>query len=156
MIGLVETLSLRGAGRLDDIDRIEEEHPNAHGVMLRRVVLKNGASFDTFAHEGSALMARPVQLLAAQPDASIIWHYTDEAGSHLEREPLIAWALCLDGEIRAVSPSGVKNPSKSEVFVEMPGKRIHSVGEHGDIAWFDDAAAMLEHFRAKASGKEAA
>lgn len=148
-----------GAVRLDEIEFFGPDIGAAGKPTVRRAHLRDGKTFDTLSHDFDRIMLAPQQLIQAQPGISLVRVYVGEGQpGEILREPVIAWALCTDGEIRAVSPNGVNGGAGREAdsFVEMPDGAIHAVGEWSDIAWFTDAAAMLEHFGARAARTAAA
>ena len=128
-----------GAIPIGDIVRIDDERRNEHGVMLRRVRMRDGTSFDTFATENRGLLQRPVQLVPAQPGTSVVRAYVREEPPEILRTPVIAWALCLDGEVRAVTPNGVNDGLEQDTYVELPTGQIEAVGEWCDPCGFRDA-----------------
>jgi hypothetical protein len=149
MLGFVETLDSRGAVRIDDIERIGSEVPNAHDVMLRKVHMRDGRSFDTFSHENGGLLTRPTQIIPALPGTSIISVWLEDPASVIMRTSVIAWALCLDGEVRPVTPGGVWTGIHRTTHVELPDGSIEGVSDWAEPAAFKDAADMVAHFEAE-------
>lgn len=150
MIGFFQPLGAHGAVSLADIRALGDEEANEHGVMLRTVYLKNpDRKVQTFAHEWHALLERPVQIIPALGGTSIVSWDVSLTPPELWRTPVIAWALCLDGEVRPVTPGGVNDAVHGPTYVEMPGGKIEAVGEWGDPPGFDDAATLIKHFTAQ-------
>jgi hypothetical protein len=149
MLGFVETLCSRGAVRLDDIERVAEERPNEHGVMLRKVHMRGGQIFDTFSHENGGLLTRPVQIIPANPGTSIIRIYLDDGEPETLRSAVIAWGLCLDGEVRPIAPGGVCDGLHRDTHVELPDGSIEGVTEWSEPAGFKNAESMLAYYVAE-------
>ena len=106
----------------------------AKGAAYQLIHLRGGddASVRAYPAEVEALMKRPAQLLPAEPGSKLLYVGFDEDSPWVMRTPLIAWALCLDGFIRPVSPAGVDDGDLSPEygwFVEFPSGGIHTVGE---------------------------
>lgn len=118
---------------------------NEHGTEMADLKLIDGSTvkgvmtWDDFS-------ATPVQLIPAAPDTSLLHAWTDgsdPAGWELGRTPLIGWALCMDGNIRPVTPSGVNDgcgePQDIGNYVELPSGQVVSTSPWAGRAGFDDA-----------------
>lgn len=156
MIGFYERLN--DVIRINDIVRIGPERDNGHGVKVRDCTLADERSKVLFKFEADEILRRPVQLIPAQPGTQICRaDPTSPSGPTVYRDQLIAWALCLDGEIRVVTPAGVNDgcgEPQEGIHVEMPDGKIVGVGEYTDPCAFDDADAMLRHFVRRAKGED--
>lgn len=75
----------------------------------------------------------------------------------LSREPIIAWALCVDGEMRPATPQGVWDGMGWEhdpgPYVEMPDGRVINTWRHGDYASFASVDEMVRQYL-KDAGKD--
>lgn len=133
---------------LSDIEAINERHASADWPNQDRYIkMRGGETFLASEHSVAALLRRPTQLVPAQPGVCLIRMGFDDGQEWEDREPLIAWAICLDGEVRPVVPHGIYNDANRAVFVEMPDGTIFGVGSDADPYKYADAAEMREHFR---------
>lgn len=146
MIGLFQGRHFDRWRRLADIERLGERPP-VEGERDRYFAkMRDGEMLEMFDYERDALLRRPVQLIPAEPGASIIRVSSKADDPWVYREPVIAWALCYDGGIRPVAPNGIPDDTKQVAYVEMPGGRIQAIGEWGDPCAFDTVDDMCQHF----------
>lgn len=80
-----------------------------------------------------ALMRRPVQIMPVDPAYILVRFGCDSSGPWHFRDPILAWALCYDGEIRPVTRDGVDGgiPFDEPVYVQMPDGTMEG-GPHCD------------------------
>lgn len=113
-----------------------------------RLLMKDdeyGTEITPFTH--SRIMAHPVQLLPAQPGIMALTACIEDGDAEVLKTPVIAWALCFDGSIRAVTPMGVDDGHMWRHgcgYVEMPSGGVHAVGDL-DYLGFDSVDAYLKH-----------
>ena len=145
MIGFFYTGS--GFSSLATIAKAKEREPY-HEVIL---TMTDGSTVST-AGEMQQFMHRPVQIIPAEPGWSVIDAWTESGRLVSIRVPLIAWALCADGEIRAVTPTGVSDGraggwDSPPIHVETPAGLILAVGLDVEPSSFDtieDLAAATD------------
>lgn len=92
--GAVAPLSAIAAARDDD----------ATGEI---VVTKQDGSVQRWPGSLDRLLSRAVQLIPAEPGWNLVVAWMENNIAHVRRTPVIAWALCGDGEIRPVTPGGI-------------------------------------------------
>ena len=149
MIGLINTGWAGAMVPLDAITRVSNDWKNDHRVKMRTVELNDGRKFDLTDTQADALQGRAVQIIPALPGVSLLSAdlapTLDE--SCILAEPVIAWALCVDGDIRPVTPAGVLGGRSiwDDHYVQMAGG-IQAVGDLTDPFCFSDRAEMLQHF----------
>jgi hypothetical protein len=153
VIGLVE--SCGDVCTLTDIKSVQHiyERPRqAEHYLLQ--LHSGGEPLKLFAFDYAALEARPVQLMPVEPGTRVITVY----GGHAENEkpivdkaPIIAWALCIDGQVRPVTPAGVSrgfNPASSgnwyPEYLELPNGAIHQFGYDAEPEDFMSVAMVIE------------
>ena len=148
MLGFVRSGSYDRFVRINDIERLGVR-PAVEGERQRYFMrLQGGDAFDLNEIERDELLRRPVQIIPAEPGVSILRMGVDKGELWEVREALIAWALCLDGEVRPVAPNGIPNDTQEAVYVEMPSGKIEGVGEWADPCCFSDVEAMRAYHRA--------
>ncbi len=143
MTGLVDLVFPDGVIALSSIVKIGEprEVRRSWGSSrVRDVSCADGSTHSLGVPFVDGLLRRPMQLMPAEPGtfALHVWGTADDGG--VNRTPVIAWALCVDGEVRPVTPQGVNNGGMmrdGEGYVLMPNGSVQSVGEHADEVWFD-------------------
>lgn len=112
--------------------------------------LFDSASIEVEAYEVDLLLKRPVQLLPAEAGIQLLaFDVRDVENPFVGRTPLIAWALCVDGETRPVTPAGVDDGGDEPNdgwYVEMPDKRVFCTNAFSGIGVFDNAGQALAHF----------
>lgn len=144
MIGLHQTMSVPYAFALADIVSIGDPVvPDEGKAAICALKLAGDRTARLFDFEVSDLMQRPVQLLPAEPGTCRVYGEIEERPMTWD-EPVIAWALCVDGQIRIVTPNGVVTDKRGDVFIEMPGGSIQGVGEWNEEPSFDNRAAYVE------------
>jgi hypothetical protein len=117
------------------------EHDTYHLMQLRG----DRQTVEMYENEVRSLMSRPAQLLPAQSGSMLLYVSADREGAFVTRTPLIAWALCLDGLIRPVTPSGVDDGDMHPPygwFVEIGGV-ITPCSDTGYENEFADEDALL-------------
>lgn len=133
---------------INEITRIGGAVTNSQGTH-RPLSCGNGNSAQVGNHMVEQLLLRPVQLIPAVPGTNWCTAWTigdDPAEWGIMRSPVIAWALCADGVVRAVTPAGVNDGRTDrfiEVYVEMPDGSIHGDRDQ-DAPYFRNADAMLD------------
>lgn len=145
MSGFIENYGVDGrpAIAIAEIERIGPPRPRQEPYCaVRTATLRSGAAYELNDFEVDQLMRRAVQLLPAAPDTwllSVDIHREEgDAYGETFRAPVIAWALCVDGEIRAVTPNGVNDGRGDHVegsgghHVLMPDGTVQGVGEHAE------------------------
>ena len=63
------------------------------------------------------------------------------------KTPVIGWALCVDGNVRPVTPQGVNDGQTDRdvtVFVEMPDGSVQATDCWGDVAFYNDLEAYRQ------------
>lgn len=116
-------------------------------AIMRRLKMKGEDDWtDLLKYQADGILQTPVQLIPAEPGTRVIRVFDQEPKVWYAR--VIAWALCLDGEIRAVTPNGINDGIgyDGEAYVEMPTGEIEAVGEWTDPCRFDSADDMIKHF----------
>lgn len=144
MIGLHQAMSVPYAFALADIVSIGDPVVPGEGkaaICLLKLTGDRSARLLDF--EVSDLMLRPVQLLPAEPGTCRVYGEIEEHPTTWD-EPVIAWALCVDGQIRIVTPNGVVTDKHCDVHIETPGGSIQGVGQWNEEASFDNRAAYVE------------
>ena len=112
--------------------------------------------------EFEALMRQPLQLMPAQPGTTLLRPYFPETGDlQIFATDVIAWALCVDGVVRPVTPGGVNDGGDDEgnlqtgVFVELPGGKLEGVGADTEPSGYANIAEMradlTERFKPKSA-----
>jgi len=128
------------------LSRIEVIRSHGTGDSTYRIKLTEEDHWrDLRPHAYRQLASRPVQLLPANPPVELVcWNDDDEL--EIWFEPVIAWALCFDGQVRPVTASGVCNGSDyQDDYVRYPDGRISAIGSTAYIVGFDDTDALRTH-----------
>jgi hypothetical protein len=144
MMGFVQ-LDWRTQVKASEIERIVyREEDQSHVVYLKDGEYGRKLSANAHGH----LTKHPVQLLHADAGTKLCQWDLDGPEPQIWYEPVIAWALCIDGEIRPATPCGVDDGiwhSDTVSYVKMPDGYIKAAGPNPDIGSFDDEAALLKH-----------
>jgi hypothetical protein len=159
--GIIQIVTGDRAIRLDSIQSIGPSHRKTEGHGERKWSfdartayldgpLRDGERQTATLTEGEyeRLLRRPVQLLPAEPGTSLIRGWAGGASVEMISTPVVAWALCVDGEMRPMTPNGVNDgysddgPDDTGLFVELPGGRIEGIGEHTDPPFYENVAEM--------------
>jgi hypothetical protein len=122
---------------------------NKHGVEMLKLRLQDGTTsvgWATWERFGET----PIQLIPSEPGTSFLHVFTggDDVGEwSVDTVPLIGWALCIDGEVRPVTASGV-NDGVSELedignFVQMPNGQVVSCSAWASQTGFDSTENLL-------------
>ncbi len=79
------------------------------------------------------LIRRPVQIMPIDPAYALVRFGCDADGPWSFSDPILAWALCYDGEMRPVTRDGVDGgiPIDEPVYVRMPDGTMEA-GPHCD------------------------
>lgn len=122
---------------------------NKHGVEMLKLRLRDGTTstgLTTWERFGET----PVHLIPAEPGTNFLHVFTggDEASEwSVEAVSLIGWALCIDGDVRPVTASGVNDgvsePEDIGNFVEMPNGKVVSCSSWASHGWFDNTEKLL-------------
>lgn len=92
------------------------------------------------------ILHRPIQLMPAESGTSLLRVWVENGVGKLGRTPIVAWALCFDGQIRVVTPQGVDDGSTTEAaYVGMPDGSVQSVGMYAEPVFFASAEEYLAH-----------
>jgi hypothetical protein len=76
---------------------------------------------------------------------------TGDEPPFVDTAPIIAWALCIDGQVRPVTPAGVSrgyNPASSgnwyPDYLQLPDGAIHQFGLDAEPENFGSVAVVIE------------
>lgn len=103
MIGILHTM--RGFVPLHMVSSVSTR-TNEHGVEMADVRLLDGSTREQLGGSWNDFMRSAVQIIPAEPGTNLI-HMDGGSEADIFFTPVIAWALCVDGELRPVTPSGV-------------------------------------------------
>lgn len=103
MIGILDTM--RGFVPLHAISSVTIR-TNAHNVEMAEVRLLDGSTREQLGISWQDFMRSAVQIMPAEPGTNLI-HQADGGEADIFFTPVIAWALCVDGDMRPVTPAGV-------------------------------------------------
>ncbi len=160
MIGFIETASSGGMVPISAIIRIGEERVGKDKIELRTAKLFDGSKFDLLEHDIAEIRSRPAQIIPSEPGTQFVRAAIGGtlAESVIVAEPVIAWALCLDGAVRPVTPQGVCGGASfwDDHYVEMPAGDIYAVGDVSEPSSFTDRDEMLRRFFADAVAERVA
>lgn len=144
---------------VDRIKRIVVARPTEAMRNKQQVFLEGGDEGYAYEHVVEGLLKRPVQLIPAEPGSKLIWTDIETDGPVVSPSPLIARALCVDGEVRPVTPAGIDdgmgNP-RFGWFVQMPDGQFWHTGDGGTypneealkdeiVKWAEARRPALEH-----------
>ncbi len=140
MIGLFDTGF--GAFPLADIKAIQHVDQAAGQAEHYRLHRTSGApTLTVFPHDYIDLMMRPVQIMPAESGTRLVAVYSapfDEVAI-ADTEPVLAWALCMDGQVRPILPSGVRRGYRFNDqnvwhpdYVQMPDGSLYQYGIESD------------------------
>ena len=137
MIGFVEAID--GVCALADIKSVQQvgsADGRAECYLLRRK--SEAPPLKMFAHNYRALEARPVQIMPAEPGTFLIHVFVSETEGEeafADKTPILGWALCMDGQVRPITPAGVSrgfNPDSTRdwhpEYIELPDGAIYEFG----------------------------
>lgn len=152
MIGLVE--SCGEVCTLSDIKAVQHIYETPRYAEHYLLELHSGGEpLKLFAFDFAALEARPVQLMPVEPGTRLITVFGGLAGDEptfVDKAPVIAWALCIDGQVRPVTPAGVIrgfNPANSgnwyPDYLELPSGAIHQFGYDAEPQDFGSVAVVI-------------
>lgn len=137
---------LDGDFPIGDVASIENLPPQSNQAERYRVKRQSGASTSLFTWEYRELMERPVQLLPADQGTELLRPYVDEE-PFVDALPVLAWALCFDGEMRPVLPSGVHGRHEAHPFndfLQLPDGRIFEFGREAEPDALQNKAEVIE------------
>jgi hypothetical protein len=152
MIGLVE--SCGEVCTLSDIKAVQHIYETPRYAEHYLLALHSGGEpLKLFASDFAALEVRPVQLMPVEPGTHLITVFggrADDEKLFIDKAPIIAWALCIDGKVRPVTPAGVRrgfNPASSSNwypdYLELPSGAIHQFGDDADLGDFGSVAVVI-------------
>ncbi|MEG3162272.1 hypothetical protein U1763_17355 [Sphingomonas sp. LB2R24] len=153
MIGLVE--SCGDICTLSDIKAVQHRYQTPrHAEHYLLQLHSGGEPVKLFSCDYADLQARPVQLMPAEPGTRLITVFgglSEDEKPIVDKAPIIAWALCVDGQVRPVTPAGVSrgfNPASSTnwypEYLEMPNGAIHQFGYDAESEDFVSVAMVIE------------
>lgn len=153
MMGLVE--SYGDICTLSDIKAVQHIHERPRQAEHYLLQLHSGGGpLKLFSVDYAALEARPVQLMPAEPGTrllTVFGGFTEDEQPFVDKAPVIAWALCVDGQVRPVTPAGVSrgyNPASIgdwfPDYLELPNGSIHQFGYDAEPEPFESVAHLLE------------
>ncbi|MDP5279932.1 hypothetical protein Q9Q95_13435 [Sphingomonas sp. DG1-23] len=128
--------------------------PGKHGGEAMDLRLHDGTRLEEFGPAREGFERLPVQLVPAEPGWQLcrIWFGEGDEGPGVGFSPIIAWAQCVDGEMRPVTPCGVNDggddPERG-IYVRTPDGRIEPASSWGDGRLFEHAGEFLEHYVAE-------
>lgn len=117
-------------GRWFPVERIKTiSAPRTLGSEATRetckVELTDDESIEMFDFDVERLTRTPVQLLPAEQGTFYLYP-GDTKDEEVFRTTIIAWALCIDGEVRPVTADGVDdNHTSNAETVLLPDGRVH-------------------------------
>ncbi|MBB3347349.1 hypothetical protein [Sphingomonas sp. BK069] len=135
------------------IESIGEETIVRDGCKVHQVKLRGRDVPLQVAHyDVDRILTTPTQLIPAQPDTYLLWCWTAELGISVGKNPVIAWALCVDGRMRPVTAQGVNDGDTDpdrDFYVLMPNKSVQCTNEHAENPFYD----TLDEYAASESKK---
>jgi hypothetical protein len=139
---------------IDDIRSVQHVAARSgrceHYVVRRR---SSEATIDLFTWDMVDLSRRPMQLTAAEPGTKLIAVYVDHEGGSSDVLPVLSWALCLDGFVRPVLPSGVRrgySEHDAQTFyrcpdyIQSPDGSIYEFGYEAEFDRYDTVEQIIE------------
>jgi hypothetical protein len=148
MIGLVE--SFGEAFSISDIGsvvRVERQPRSAEHHVIKRT--SGEVSGRLYGLDYDDLLGRPVQLVSAETGTSLLIVFVSDDDAFAVRIPVLAWALCMDGQVRPILPSGVRRRYSESTadwhpdYVEMPDGSIYEFGFEADTDRYDSVDEVL-------------
>lgn len=148
MMGLFETVASPGAFPVADIARIDMMTKVDGRAPTRKLRLKSGGSFDLFEFEVDELMRRPMSITLAEPGWRLVSvNLANPEASFVDR--LVGWAICMDGRIRPVGPSGIENGLPNfPCYAMLPDGRCHGTDKDMDGIQFDSFEKLVANCKA--------
>lgn len=137
----------RSSFALSDILRIAPPRKGAADhYETCTVYLASGKEIQIARSEADDIMARAIHVIPAEPHTNAL-HFDLEGGG-IFRTPIIAWALCADGELRLITPTGMNDGMDDESvergpYAELPDGRVCGVGQFVEPSSADSAGEML-------------
>ncbi len=148
MIGLVETGWQGAAFAISDIASIGPVTKDKEGNRWQKVHLRGGAERRVTDNEVGMLLRRPVQVLPAKDGTELCHWWRHGETTELSFTPVIAWGLCLNGELRPMTTAGIDDGMSEQDggnYVRLPNGTIHGIGAYTDVAFFDNEEAFLRY-----------
>lgn len=153
MIGLLD-VGVGAAVPLADIKSVEHVEWGPGRAEHYRLHRNSGAQAATlFPHDYTDLMMRPVQIIPAEPGTRLILVYSlpcDEVAS-ADADPVLAWALCMDGQVRPILPSGVRRDFRFNDqnvwhpdYVQLPDGKIYQFGLESDCGVYASIEEVID------------
>jgi hypothetical protein len=153
MMGLIE--SCGDVCMLSDIKAVQHHYQSPrHAEHYLLQLHSGGEPLRLFAFDYAELEARPVQLMPVEPGTRLITVFGGPAENEapfVDKAPIIAWALCFDGQVRPVTPAGVSrgfNPASSgnwfPEYLEFPNGAINQFGYDAEPEDFGSVAVVIE------------
>lgn len=153
MIGFVESYGdICTLSDIKAVQHVDELPSRAEHYLLH--LHSTARPLKLFAVDYASLEARPVQLMPAEPGLRLITVFggmTEDESPFVDKTPIIAWALCLDGQVRPVTPAGVSrgyNPASLgdwyPDYLEMANGAIHQFGYDAEPEDFESVGAVIE------------
>ncbi len=151
MTGLVDLVAPDGVIALGSIVTIGEprERTRRWGkTRVRDITCADGSVHAMGVAFVDSLLRRPMQLMPAEAGTYALNAWSDEDERGVSKVPVIAWALCVDGDVRPVTPQGVNSGGMmddGEGYVLMPNGSVQAIGEHTEPVWFDTLDEYSAH-----------
>lgn len=145
-----------GAIPLADLASIQWSQPP---LQRGRYIAKrnSGGSVTLEPWEYRELMTRPVQLCPAEPGTKLVIPFVSENAEDdvADTVPILNWALCVDGKVRPVLPTGVRRGHDIDIhlrhwtpdYIQAPDGSIYAEGYEADHDRYDTVDAVLAHER---------
>jgi hypothetical protein len=152
MMGLFE--SCGDVCTLSDIKAVQHIYERPRQAEHYLLQLHSGREpLKMFAFDYAALEARPVQLMLAEPGTRFLTVFvgqTEDEVPFVDKLLVIAWALCIDGQVRPETPAGVVrgfNPASSANwypdYLELPDGAIHQFDYDAEPENFESVAVFI-------------
>ena len=123
---------------------------NGHGVEMADVRLIDGSQQEQLGGSWNDFMRSAVQITPAEPGTNLI-HMNSGGEADIFFTPVIAWALCVDGDMRPVTPSGVGDSCGEPGngwHVLMPDGRVTAASSWNDGLPDDQERMICRAFEA--------
>jgi hypothetical protein len=104
-----------------------------------------------FTHEYDDLMTRPVQLLPVESGTRLIVPYVEDEEPFADSWPILAWALCMDGQVRPILPTGIRRGYTQHStpawwasdYIQLPDGSLYEFGIEAEPDRLDSIEAVL-------------
>lgn len=156
MIGLFDLVWPEVCVALADIQGIGPTIAPRTDQAYRELRIRGAEARRVSPRDVDRLMQRPVQLLPVAGECAVLRTWTHDGVCEVGRTPVIGWALCMDGEVRVVTPQGVNDGRSDDVdiYVAMPDGSVQSVGRYCDRIFFDGVDEYLRYQAEQVPGAE--